>query len=80
MEDYINISLDCSPYLGEELDLRVPTSMTLRELLIIVSDSYGLSLDIENPSARNKQTGAIITSTSRLVHLKDGALLALENI
>lgn len=80
MNDYINISLECSPFLRDELDLRVPTSMTLKELVQIVSDAYGLEFEIVNPSARNKQSGEVLTSTETLSCLKNGVLLQLESI
>ena len=36
MEEYINISLDCSPFLSKILDLRVPVELTVKELIQIV--------------------------------------------
>ena len=33
MEEYINISLIVSPFLSKILDLRVPTELTIKELL-----------------------------------------------
>ena len=50
MEEYINISLDCSPFLSKILDLRVPTELTIKELLQIVSDTYGIGVKVMNPS------------------------------
>ena len=44
MDSYVNISLDFSPILKQQLDLHVPNAMTLKELVQIVSDAYGLSL------------------------------------
>ena len=55
MEDYINISLDCSPFLSKILDLRVPTELTIKELIQIVSDTYGIGIKVMNPSVRNQQ-------------------------
>lgn len=80
MDSYINISLNCSPFLSQELDLRVPTNLTFKELLQIISDTYGLGVHVINPCARNMQSGEIVTSTSRLQLLKDGTLLQLESI
>ncbi|WP_239681961.1 type VII secretion protein [Streptococcus constellatus] len=77
MDSYVNISLDFSPILKQQLDLHVPNAMTLKELVQIVSDAYGLSLSVVNPSARNQQTGEIISSTSSLEQLKNGVLLQL---
>ena len=80
MEDYINISLDCSPFLSKILDLRVPTELTIKELIQIVSDAYGIGIKVMNPSVRNQQSGEILASTSSLVLVKDGVLLNLERI
>ena len=80
MEDYINISLDCSPFLSKILDLRVPTELTIKELLQIVSDTYGIGVKVMNPSVRNQQSGEILASTSSLALVKDGVLLKLERI
>ena len=80
MEEYINISLDCSPFLSKILDLRVPTELTIKELLQIVSDTYGIGVKIMNPSVRNQQSGEILASTSSLALVKDGVLLKLERI
>ena len=79
MDDYINISLDCSPFLPQELDLRVPTGLTIKELIQIVSETYDLRMQVLNPSVRNRQSGEVLASTSRLELVKDGALLQLEN-
>ena len=80
MEEYINISLDCSPFLSKILDLRVPTELTIKELIQIVSDAYGIWIKVMNPSVRNQQSGEILASTSSLVLVKDGVLLNLERI
>lgn len=80
MEEYINISLDCSPFLSKILDLRVPTELTTKELLQIVSDTYGIGVKVMNPSVRNQQSGEILASTSSLALVKDGVLLKLERI
>lgn len=80
MEEYINISLDCSPFLSKILDLRVPTELTIKELIQIVSDAYGIGIKVMNPSVRNQQSGEILVSTSSLVLVKDGVLLNLERI
>ena len=80
MEEYINISLDCSPFLSKILDLRVPTELTIKELIQIVSDTYGIGVKVMNPSVRNQQSGEILASTSSLVLVKDGVLLKLERI
>ena len=80
MEEYINISLDCSPFLSKILDLRVPTELTIKELIQIVSDTYGIGVKVMNPSVRNQQSGEILASTSSLAVVKDGVLLNLERI
>ena len=80
MEEYINISLDCSPFLSKILDLRVPVELTIKELIQIVSDTYGIGIKVMNPSVRNQQSGEILASTSSLVLVKDGVLLNLERI
>ena len=80
MEEYINISLDCSPFLSKILDLRVPTELTIKELIQIVSDTYGIGIKVMNPSVRNQQSGEILASTSSLAVVKDGVLLKLERI
>ena len=80
MEEYINISLDCSPFLSKILDLRVPTELTIKELIQIVSDTYGIGIKVMNPSVRNQQSGEILASTSSLALVKDGVLLKLERI
>lgn len=80
MEDYINISLDCSPFLSKILDLRVPVGLTIKELIQIVSDTYGIGIKILNPSVRNQQSGEVLASTSSLSLVKDGVLLKLERI
>ena len=80
MEEYINISLDCSPFLSKILDLRVPIELTIKELIQIVSDTYGIEVKVLNPSVRNQQSGEILASTSSLALAKDGVLLKLERI
>ena len=80
MEEYINISLDCSPFLSKILDLRVPVELTIKELIQIVSDTYGIEVKTLNPSVRNQQSGEILASTSSLTLVKDGVLLKLERI
>jgi len=80
MEDYINISIDCSPFLSKILDLRVPVGLTIKELIQIVSDTYGIGIKILNPSVRNQQSGEVLASTSSLSLVKDGVLLKLERI
>ena len=80
MEEYINISLDCSPFLSKILDLRVPIELTIKELIQIVSDTYGIEFKTLNPSVRNQQSGEILASTSSLTLVKDGVLLKLERI
>ncbi|MBF0818415.1 type VII secretion protein [Streptococcus acidominimus] len=80
MDGYINVSLDLTLVLNRQFDLRIPASMTLKELLQVVSDSYGLSLQIVNPTARVLQTGQMIASTGTLESLKNGVRLQLENM
>lgn len=80
MEEYVNISLDCSPFLSKILDLRVPVELTIKELIQIVSDTYGIEAKVLNPSVRNQQSGEILASTSSLSLAKDGVLLKLERI
>lgn len=80
MDGYINLSLDLTLVLNRQFDLRIPASMTLKELLQVVSDSYGLSLQIVNPTARVLQTGQMIASTGTLESLKNGVRLQLENM
>ena len=80
MEEYINISLDFSPFLSKILDLRVPIELTIKELIQIVSDTYGIEVKTLNPSVRNQQSGEILASTSSLTLVKDGVLLKLERI
>jgi yukD len=80
MEEYVNISLDCSPFLSKILDLRVPVELTIKELIQIVSDTYGIEVKVLNPSVRNQQSGEILASTSSLALAKDGVLLKLERI
>ena len=80
MEEYVNISLDCSPFLSKILDLRVPVGLTIKELIQIVSDTYSIEVKTLNPSVRNQQSGEILASTSSLTLVKDGVLLKLERI
>lgn len=80
MEEYINISLDCSPFLSKILDLRVPVELTVKELIQIVLETYGAEVKAFNPSVRNQQSGDILASTSSLALVKDGVLLKLERI
>ncbi|MEY8462320.1 type VII secretion protein [Streptococcus merionis] len=80
MDGYVNVSLDFASFINRQLDLRIPSSMTLKELLQIVSDSYGLGLRIVNPTARIIQTGQMIASTGTLEFVKDGVLVQLESI
>ncbi|NQK94828.1 type VII secretion protein, partial [Streptococcus suis] len=51
MNEFIMISLNCNPFVSQELDLRVPTHLTLKELLQIVSEAYNLGFELINPSA-----------------------------
>ena len=77
MEEYINISLDCSPFLSKILDVRVPVELTIKEL---IQETYGAEVKVFNPSVRNQQSGDILASTSSLALVKDGVLLKLERI
>ncbi|MCK6130453.1 MULTISPECIES: type VII secretion protein [Parvimonas] len=80
MERYINISLDLKPIISKQLDFRIPSSMKLKEILQIISDSYQLEISFDNPSMRIVQTGKILLSTSTFESLKDGMLIKLETI
>ena len=80
MERYINISLDLKPIISKQLDFRIPSSMKLKEILQIISDSYQLEISLDNPSMRIFQTGKILLSTSTFESLKDGMLIKLETI
>ncbi|MBF0787338.1 MULTISPECIES: type VII secretion protein [unclassified Streptococcus] len=80
MDGYVNVSLDLTLLLNRQFDLRVPSSMTVKEFLQIVSDSYGLSLAVINPTVRVVQIGQLVASTGTLEKLKDGVLLQLESI
>lgn len=80
MERYINISLDLKPIISKQLDFRIPSSMKLKEILQIISDSYQLEISLDNPSMRIVQTGKILLSTSTFESLKDGMLIELETI
>lgn len=80
MERYINISLDLKPIISKQLDFRIPSSMKLKEILQIISDSYQLEINLDNPSMRIVQTGKILLSTSTFESLKDGMLIKLETI
>jgi len=80
MERYINISLDLKPIISKQLDFRIPSSMKLKEILQIISDSYQLEISFDNPSIRIVQTGKILLSTSTFESLKDGMLIKLETI
>ncbi|WP_029949305.1 hypothetical protein [Parvimonas micra] len=80
MERYINISIDLKPIISKQLDFRIPSSMKLKEILQIISDSYQLEISFDNPSMRIVQTGKILLSTSTFESLKDGMLIKLETI
>ena len=80
MERYINISIDLKPIISKQLDFRIPSSMKLKEILQIISDSYQLEISFDNPSMRIVQTGKILLSTSTFESLKDGILIKLETI
>lgn len=80
MERYINISLDLKPIISKQLDFRIPSSMKLKEILQIISDSYQLEISFDNPSMRIVQTGKILLGTSTFESLKDGMLIKLETI
>lgn len=80
MERYINISLDLKPIISKQLDFRIPSSMKLKEILQIISDSYQLEISFDNPSMRIVQIGKILLSTSTFESLKDGMLIKLETI
>lgn len=80
MERYINISIDLKPIISKQLDFRIPSSMKLKEILQIISDSYQLEISLDNPSMRIVQTGKILLSTSTFESLKDGMLIKLEII
>lgn len=80
MDTHITISLDCRPYVSRELDLRVPSDLTVKELLHMLADIYGPKLAIANPYMRNLLTGEILPSTRQLDAAKNGSLLRLEEI
>ncbi|MCU9533511.1 EsaB/YukD family protein [Streptococcus sp. CSL10205-OR2] len=80
MDNYIDISIDFNDFLGRQLDLRVPRTMRFKEILTIVSESYGLHLTIENPTARIRETNELVFSTNDLSSFNDGILLLLETL
>lgn len=80
MSSYINISLDLSLVKCPLLDLRVPTSMTLLELLQTVSESYSLDLGLNNPIARQGKNGKVLTLFQELGILKNGDLIIVERL
>ena len=45
--EYIDISLDFRKYIDKVVDIRVPNNMTVKELLKIIVESYGLPLEIK---------------------------------
>lgn len=79
MEGYVSITLN---FEGTDikLDLRIPRSMTLKELLQTVSESYELNINVLNPVARIMQTGDVLNSTSRMEKIKDGMMMNVEEI
>lgn len=80
MSSYINISLDLSLVGCPLLDLRVPTTMTLQELLQTVSESYGLGLVFNNPLARQGKKGQVLSRFQELTDLRDGDLIVIETL
>lgn len=80
MERYINITLNLSLLDNKSLDLRIPSTMTLKEMLQTVFESYGVNVTILNPTARILQTGQLLVSTSVLENLKDGMLITVETV
>lgn len=80
MSFYVNISLDLSLATCLSLDLRVPTTMTLQELLQTVSESYGLNLVFKNPVARIGKEGQIFSRFQELTDLRDGDFLVVESL
>lgn len=78
MSSYVNISLDLSLETVPLMDLRVPRTMTLGELLQTVSESYGLGLVMNNPVARLGKGGRVLTIFQDLEVLRDGDLLVVE--
>lgn len=80
MERYVNITLNLKLLRSESIDLRIPNTMTLKEMLQTVFESYKLNVTLINPTARILQTGQLLLSTEVLEDLKDGMFLTLETI
>lgn len=80
MERYIHITLNLSLLEHGTIDLRIPSTMTLKEMLQIVFESYRVDATVLNPTARILQTGKLLSSTNVLEDLKDGMFITLETV
>ena len=81
--NYIDISLDFRKYIDKVVDIRVPNNMTVKELLKIIVESYGLPLEIKNPSIRVENFNVILTGFSFLYssqYVRNGSLLVVEKL
>ena len=78
--EYIDISLDFRKYIDKVVDIRVPNNMTVKELLKIIVESYGLPLEIKNPV---ENFNVILTGFSFLYssqYVRNGSLLVVEKL
>lgn len=81
--EYIDISLDFRKYIDKVVDIRVPNNMTVKELLKIIVESYGLPLEINNPSIRVEYFNVVLTGFSFLYssqYVRNGSLLVVEKL
>ena len=53
--EYIDISLDFRKYIDKVVDIRVPNNMTVKELLKIIVESYGLPLEIKKSKYKSRK-------------------------
>ena len=67
----------------EYIDIRVLNNMTVKELLKIIVESYGLPLEINNPSIRVENFNVVLTGFSFLYssqYVRNGSLLVVEKL
>lgn len=80
---YINLTLNLEKFSYGQYDLRVPSYLSMKELLNIVVESYQLNITITQPTVRISNKNIVLTALQRLEdsnQLHNGVMLVVETI
>lgn len=80
---YLNVSIDFTLYGYSVYDVRIPLTLTVKELLEIVINYYKLNITLYNPILRIKKSNKIISNFENfnmVEQLYNGELFVLESV